>query len=108
MKRSVMFDIRHVASVVIAVAVALPAVAAEVTANGKRFTVPDGFTVELVANSPRVDRPIVADFDERGRLYVADSSGTRDPVAKQLVDKPHRIVRLEDTDGDGVFEKSVV
>ena len=55
----------------------------------------------VVAGPPLVDRPIVADFDEQGRLYVADSSGSNDKVEKQLAKKPHRIVRLEDTDGDG-------
>jgi putative membrane-bound dehydrogenase-like protein len=38
---------------------------------------------------------------------VADSSGTNDDVKKQLAEKPHRVVRLEDTDGDGRFDKSV-
>ena len=61
------------------------------------FTLPAGFTIELVAGPPLVDRPIVADFDEQGRLYVADSSGSNDKVEKQLEKKPHRIVRLEDT-----------
>ena len=55
-----------------------------------------------------VNRPIVADFDEEGRLYVADSSGSNDKVEKQLADKPHRIVRLEDKNGDGRFDSSVV
>jgi putative membrane-bound dehydrogenase-like protein len=72
------------------------------------ITVPAGFDVERVAASPLVDRPIVADFDEQGRLYVADSSGSNDNVKKQLEERPHRIVRLEDTDGDGRFDKSVV
>ena len=72
------------------------------------FTVPDGFTIELVAGPPLVERPITADFDEQGRLYVADSSGTNDPVKKQLEERPHRIVRLEDRDGDGKFDHSVV
>jgi putative membrane-bound dehydrogenase-like protein len=70
--------------------------------------VPPGFVVERVAGPPLVDRPIVADFDEEGRLYVADSSGSNDPVQKQLAEKPHRIVRLEDKDGDGRFDSSVV
>src|SRR5918996_1495522 len=70
--------------------------------------VPPGFIVERVAGPPLVDRPIVADFDEEGRLYVADSSGSNDPVQKQLAEKPHRIVRLEDKDGDGRFDSSVV
>ena len=72
------------------------------------FTVPAGFEVERVAGPPLVDRPIVADFDEDGRLYVADSSGSSDRVEKQLADRPHRIVRLEDVNGDGRFDRSVV
>lgn len=76
--------------------------------NGHRFTLREGFVIELVAGPPLVDRPIVADFDEQGRLYVADSAGVNDNVQKQLADKPHRIVRLEDSDGDGRFDKSVV
>ncbi len=72
------------------------------------LTVPPGFVVERVAGPPLVDRPIVADFDEQGRLYVADSSGSNDKVDKQLADRPHRIVRLEDSDGDGRFDRSVV
>lgn len=71
-------------------------------------TVPQGFTVERVAEPPLVNRPIVADFDDEGRLYVADSSGSNDKVDKQLEERPHRIVRLEDVDGDGRFDKSVV
>jgi putative membrane-bound dehydrogenase-like protein len=72
------------------------------------FTLPDGFTIQLAAGPPLVERPITADFDEQGRLYVSDSSGTNDKVQKQLEDKPHRVVRLEDTNGDGRFDKSVV
>ena len=73
-----------------------------------KFTVPAGFEVVRVAGPPLVDRPIVADFDEQGRLYVADASGTNDKVEKQLADRPHRIVRLEDKNGDGVFDTTVV
>lgn len=72
------------------------------------LTVPPGFAVERVAGPPLVNRPIVADFDDEGRLYVADSSGSNDKVDKQLADKPHRIVRLEDTNGDGRFDTSIV
>jgi putative membrane-bound dehydrogenase-like protein len=74
----------------------------------KTLRVADGFEVERVAGPPLVDRPIVADFDEQGRLYVADSSGSNDKVQKQLEEKPHRIVRLEDTNDDGRFDKSIV
>ena len=73
-----------------------------------QLTVPDGFEVQLVAGPPLVDRPIVADFDEQGRLYVADSSGSNDKVDVQQAERPHRVVRLEDTDRDGRFDKSTV
>jgi putative membrane-bound dehydrogenase-like protein len=75
---------------------------------GPALTVAPGFSVERVAGPPLVNRPIVADFDDEGRLYVADSSGSNEKVDKQLIDKPHRIVRLEDTDADGRFDKSIV
>ncbi|HEV3163054.1 MAG TPA: PVC-type heme-binding CxxCH protein [Isosphaeraceae bacterium] len=87
---------------------ALHVEAAEFHVNGRSFTLPEGFEIELVAGPPLVNRPIVVDFDEQGRLYVADSSGSNDKVTKQLEEKPHRIVRLEDTDGDGRVDKSTV
>src|SRR5205823_10030033 len=71
-------------------------------------TLPAGFTIELAAKPPQVERPIVAAFDDKGRLYVCDSSGSNEKVAVQLEKKPHRIVRLESTRGDGVFDKSTV
>src|SRR5262245_29159797 len=80
----------------------------EVSLNGHTFTLPSGFEIELVAGPPLVDRPIVADFDEQGRLYVAEANGavTKEDVAQKKT--MHRVVRLEDTDGDGKFDKSVV
>lgn len=72
-----------------------------------QLQVPDGFTIELVAGPPLVERPIAATFDELGRLYVAESSGSNDPVAKQLELRPHRIARLEDQDGDGKFDQRI-
>jgi putative membrane-bound dehydrogenase-like protein len=80
----------------------------QVELNGHTFILPPGFEIELVAGPPLVNRPIVADLDEQGRLYVADSSGSNEKVAEQLKKKPHRILRLEDTDGDGRFDRSTV
>jgi len=74
----------------------------------KTLRVPPGFTVELVAAQPLVRRPIMASFDERGRLYVADSAGVNVRGPELVKDPPHRILLLEDTDGDGVFDKSSV
>jgi putative membrane-bound dehydrogenase-like protein len=72
------------------------------------FTVPDGFEIEQIAAPPVVLRPISGSFDEPGRLYVTDSSGSNDKVEKQEIEKPHRILRLEPADSAGHFLKSAV
>ncbi len=82
--------------------------AAEFQLGGRTFRIPDGFVIEQVAGPPLVERPITAAFDEMGRLYVADSSGSNEQVQKQLQEKPHRILRLEDSNRDGKFEKRTV
>ena len=82
--------------------------AATTNLNGHAFTLPDGFTVELIAGTSLVERPISISFDERGRLYATDSSGSNEKGPTQYERKDHRIVRLEDTDGDGRFDKSGV
>src|SRR6266567_6896201 len=88
--------------------IAPPAFAAQFKFPNQTFTVPDGFEVELVASPPLVERPVSASFDDRGRLYVTDSSGSNEKPDKQLANPPHRVLRLEDTDGDGKFDKSTV
>src|SRR5881227_379864 len=72
------------------------------------FTVPGGFEVELVAGSPLVERPVSASFDEQGRLYVTDSSGSNDKPAEQQKQLPHRVMRLEAANAEGKFTKSAV
>jgi putative membrane-bound dehydrogenase-like protein len=70
--------------------------------------VPDGFEVEQIAGPPLVERPISGSFDEQGRLYVTDSSGSNDKVEKQVVEKPHRVRRLEPANAEGHFEKGTL
>ncbi len=70
------------------------------------FQVKKGFHIELVASEPLVASPVAMCFDEHGRLFVVemiDYSERRDET-------PHlgRIVMLEDTNGDGIFDKSTV
>jgi putative membrane-bound dehydrogenase-like protein len=72
------------------------------------FTLPDGFEIEIAAGTDLVPRPVSGSFDELGRLYVTDSSGSNAKPADQLANPDHRILRLEDSDGDGKFDKSVV
>ncbi len=72
------------------------------------IAVPEGFTVELAAGPPLVERPMIVDRDDQGRLYVAESSGSNDDVRRQLEERPHSILRLEDVDGDGRYDKRTV
>jgi putative membrane-bound dehydrogenase-like protein len=72
--------------------------------TGPQITIPPGFELELAAGPPLVERPIVVDMDEQGRLYVAESSGSNDHVQDQLAEKPHSILRLEDSDSDGRYD----
>ncbi|MFN0051498.1 MAG: PVC-type heme-binding CxxCH protein [Planctomycetales bacterium] len=67
--------------------------------------VPAGFEIEVAAEFPIVERPVMACFDERGRLYLVDSAGVNEPFEKLIQNPQHRIVVLEDTDGDGQFDK---
>ncbi|MEX0613792.1 MAG: PVC-type heme-binding CxxCH protein [Pirellulales bacterium] len=95
------------ALILLAVAAAIVK-AAEVHSSPALPNVPPGFSIELAAGPPLVKRPIAASFDEEGRLYVTESSGSNDPVAKQHELRPHRIVRLEDLDGDGKFDRRTI
>ncbi|MFP6674333.1 MAG: PVC-type heme-binding CxxCH protein, partial [Pirellulaceae bacterium] len=83
-------------------------VAVEIQLNGHRFILPSGFSIEVAASSPIVSRPICCDFDHRGRLYVAESSGSNDKVQVQLKERPHQILRLEDINGDGIYDRRTV
>jgi len=39
------------------------------------FQLPPGFVIEKVAAPPLVEHPMMACFDERGRLFIAESAG---------------------------------
>jgi putative membrane-bound dehydrogenase-like protein len=70
--------------------------------------VPEGYTVELAARPPIVAHPLMGDFDEQGRLYLASSAGENLPRAELEKRLPNFVQRLEDTDGDGVFDRATM
>src|ERR1043165_1354073 len=71
-----------------------------------RFKVPIWFVVEVVAAPPLVHHPMMANFDERGRLFLAESSGLNLKAADLLKDLPNKVLLLEDVDATGRFQKS--
>ncbi len=80
--------------------------AAEFKFGNQILKVPDGFEIELVTTTNLIKRPMTMSFDEQGRLYVTDSSGSSEKGPTQYELHNHRVMRLEDTDGDGKFDKS--
>src|SRR5439155_17858377 len=68
------------------------------------FQVKKGFHLELAAAEPLVVDPIAMSFDEDGRMYVVEMRDHSERRPERL----GRIRRLEDTDGDGRFDKSTV
>ncbi|MGV3754912.1 MAG: PVC-type heme-binding CxxCH protein [Verrucomicrobiota bacterium] len=69
---------------------------------------PAGFVAELVAGPPLVRHPMMAGFDDRGRLFVSESAGLNLNNKELDAQTPNYISMLEDTDGDGFFDKSTV
>jgi len=70
-------------------------------------TVPEGFEVELVAGPPLVHHPIMAGFDDEGRLIVSETVGLNLKNTELDQQTPNHVTVLEDVNGDGFFDKSV-
>lgn len=70
-----------------------------------KMTVPEGFSVELVASEPDVVNPVAMTFDEQGRVWITESFEypRREPGPGR-----DRIKVLEDTDGDGQLDKVTI
>ncbi len=75
----------------------------------KHIYVPEGYHLELVASEPMIKEPVTITWDGNGAMYVAelntymqniDGTGENNPVC--------RIMRLEDTDGDGKMDENTV
>ncbi|MBM3999995.1 MAG: hypothetical protein FJ297_10735 [Planctomycetes bacterium] len=71
----------------------------------EKMVVPEGFHVELVASEPNLVNPVAMAFDERGRVWVAESLEYPRMDAGEGRD---RIKILDDTDGDGTADKFTI
>jgi putative membrane-bound dehydrogenase-like protein len=69
------------------------------------FHLPDGFRAELVASEPLLQSPVAFDWGADGKLWVVEMADY--PMGMDGKMKAGGRVRvLEDTDGDGRFDKS--
>lgn len=103
--------------------------------SAKRFRLPKGFHIELVASEPYVAAPTGMAFDAKGRIFVCElhgynlegyldvlelnKTGVLDTVVHRIPANPKAIEQarkgqygtvklLEDTDGDGCVDKATV
>lgn len=70
--------------------------------------VPEGFTIERAVDPGMISYPMFASFDGEGRLFVFESDGSSPTNEGMLKKPPYHIRLLEDTDGDGKFDKSKI
>jgi putative membrane-bound dehydrogenase-like protein len=86
----------------------------------KKFTAPEGFSVDLIAAEPDIVQPIAFCWDARGRIWVVeaktyptrrnnkppggDSAKPTDAQLKDIFGGEDRILIFGDEDGDGKFE----
>ncbi|MFN9626298.1 MAG: hypothetical protein ACK6AT_08555, partial [Planctomycetota bacterium] len=70
------------------------------------FSIPEFCSIEKVSLDELCTWPIVATFAPDGSLILAESVWNlkvKETVQQQLVSRPHRVVRLRDTNNDGKF-----
>lgn len=85
----------------------------------KKFTAPEGFSVDLIAAEPDILQPIAFCWDAQGRIWVVegmtyptragkpvagDSAKPSDSQLKDIQGGKDRILIFADEDGDGKFE----
>jgi glucose/arabinose dehydrogenase/cytochrome c553 len=75
----------------------------------KTFQIEKGFEIQLVAAEPLVQDPIFITFDEDGRLWVVEMRSFMPDIDGKGESLPlGRISVLEDSNGDGMMDKSTI
>ena len=73
------------------------------------FSLAPGFSLQLVAAEPLIEDPVAITWDESGNLYAAEMRGFMPDTRGTNQTAPvGAVVRLKDTNGDGVFDRREV
>src|SRR6185369_7151134 len=68
-----------------------------------RLRVPPGFEIQQVAGAGLTSYPMMGTVDDRGRLFLCESSGNTQRTPEMMRNPDYIIRMLEDRDGDGVY-----
>ena len=75
----------------------------------KSFVLQPGYKLEPILSEPQIKEPAAIQFDGNGRMYVLElRTYMQDIDATGELMPTSRISRWEDTDNDGVYDKSVI
>ncbi len=75
----------------------------------KGLKVADGLRIQLFASEPVMTNPTNIDVDDKGRVWVCEAFNYRPAITGKETHKAgDRILILEDTNGDGISDKSTV
>ncbi len=75
----------------------------------KKFYMPPGYRVELVASEPLIQDPVMIDWDGEGRMWAVEMPGYMPDInAKGEHEAIGKVVVLEDTNNDGRMDKRTV
>jgi mono/diheme cytochrome c family protein/glucose/arabinose dehydrogenase len=75
----------------------------------KKFYMPPGYRVELVASEPLIQDPVMIDWDGEGRMWAVEMPGYMPDINAKGEHEPiGKIVVLEDTNRDGRMDKRTV
>ena len=72
------------------------------------FTLPPGYSIDLVASEPLLGDGIVMQWDYQGRLWVVETTFMLNLEDLTAATPSSSVVILEDTDGDGVVDERKV
>jgi mono/diheme cytochrome c family protein len=75
----------------------------------KTIEVPKGYRLECIASEPMVREPVSFAFDGNGSMYVCEwLTYMQDEYGTKQMEPTSRVVKLTDTDGDGIMDKRTV
>jgi putative membrane-bound dehydrogenase-like protein len=70
------------------------------------MSLPDGFSVQVIASEPDVRQPIAMTIDAKGRVWIAEAY--QYPNRAKGDEGNDRVLIFEDTNGDGILDKNKV